>query len=72
MYVFVPISVLFLETPRSEPNPIRFYGADAKGYTDYPPLRAVAASRTRASSALMAFPRASDECKQLPLWLDSD
>jgi hypothetical protein len=43
MYVFVPIYVPLLETPLSEPDPSRLYGADAKGYTDYPPLQAVAA-----------------------------
>jgi N-ethylmaleimide reductase len=31
------------DAPLSEPDPSRFYGADAKGYTDYPPLQAVAA-----------------------------
>jgi N-ethylmaleimide reductase len=31
------------DAPLSEPDPSRFYGADAKGYTDHPPLQAVAA-----------------------------
>jgi N-ethylmaleimide reductase len=31
------------DAPLSKPDPSQFYGADAKGYTDYPPLQAVTA-----------------------------